>query len=125
MTQPTQEDLEYVAKEILKWEHCPDYEMDHGSYTEPADVWVVNELGEWIELLPDFYTDDSFTGALVKAVFPLFFERQWCISPLSDGRIWVFEVINDADGQYPEDVLTAPNLNTALIEAWKKIHNPE
>lgn len=109
MTQPTQEDLERVAIELLGLK----FKVSDGI------KWVLHPMT--LSCIPlinfDPYTDDSLTGALVKAVFPLLDERRWCIV-CKDNEVHIVEDLLDVFGDV---ILRAPNLNTALIEAYFKI----
>jgi hypothetical protein len=88
-----------------------------GLESTDGENWVFSD-GFMRKKAFDPYNSNRFTGALVKAVFPLLAERGWYIRVNEDGTI---EICKDTDCR--EIILTAPNLNTALIEAWK-IHNP-
>jgi len=111
MTQPTQEDRHRAYK------LCGYYW--HDSPLSPSFCgWRHKEKeGHW-RYLPDPYTDDSFTGALVKAVFPLLADNEIEIHILDDGTIRLILLTSRG---VPVEFLTASNLNTALIEAYFKI----
>ncbi|TGL39662.1 hypothetical protein EHQ53_14160 [Leptospira langatensis] len=109
MTQPTQEDLEYIAKEIL------------GGYKDFEGRWIFPQIG--IHPIPakDFnpYVDDSFTGALVKAMFPKMALCSWSLVPFMSREGYLKYMI--WDWAISKEVLRANHPNTALIEAYFKI----
>lgn len=117
MTQPTQEDKILVAEKILRTPVFWKVGEGRGFFWKQEFV-----LLEFF----DAYTDDSFTGALVKAVFPLLTEYDWVIQINNDGTIDICK-FEEIDSNWSSRMVTSyllvgmPNLNTALIEAWKKI----
>ena len=112
MTQPTQEDIKQAMTEILGYEYIP-VEKRGRMYHVGVFQGPNNELLDERYVNP--YTDDSFTGALIEAVFPLLAEQGWYIEPGFNG----LAIFN----RERHHILYAHNLNTALIEAWKKIEN--
>lgn len=126
MTQPTQEDKIKIAEQLLNAK----------VYSEGPAPGLIDQTGPhviYIQIpnggrydIKNFnpYTDDSFTGALVKAVFPLIAEKFWYIRVFPNGDVDLYYAppTNIEDPTVDSiQILTAPNLNTALIEAWKKI----
>jgi hypothetical protein len=105
---PTQEDIDNVCVNLLGFKKTANGRAwDIGSDT--GELYFLSQINP--------YTDDSLTGALVKAVFPILADRRWYLVPHPDGQWTIGEFHRSSDIV----ILTAPNLNTALIEAWKKI----
>lgn len=112
MTQPRREDKDIV------YNLCGYYW--HESQLSPSFCgWRHKEKeGHW-RYLPDPYTDDSFTGALVKAVFPKMALCSWSLVPFINKEGFLKYMI--WDWAISKEVLRADHPNTVLIEAYFKI----
>ncbi len=117
---PTQEDIDNVCINLLGFKKIANGRAwDIGSDT--GELYFLSQINP--------YNDDSLTGVLVKAVFPILAERNCKMNFYFDGEVEILY----PDESYGEDFddtlftiwIKKSPINTALIEVWKKIegHN--